>query len=644
MQKNIIQEVTKHMKICIIAHRAYGALTGEEHGHIGGVERQTALLANWLVKRGHEVSVITWHEHGADLEYVDDIKIIKLCAENAGIPGLRFVTPRWTSLNSALNKADADIYYHNCAEYVTGQIALWCAYAGKRYIYSVASDADCEITLPNLRHNRERLLFRHGLRSADTIVAQTKKQANLLSQNYGLAAKVIPMPGTPPQRTQTLNPQMVFGLKKVIWVGRVQKVKRVWWLIEIAKKMPEVEFEVIGPLDETDPRNQENLAAFEKTPNIKYRGKIKREDMPEIYQNATVLCCTSIYEGFPNTYIEAWSYGVPVVSTIDPDNILVDNDLGAICSHVDGFVETISSLLNSQSRWSTMSANAKRYYEENHELERVQLRFEKEFLNLHQYGVTRRHFESESQIWSEFYQSSQKSMSHIDVQARLMIAAKYIQRMSKTNSKRILDLGSGTGEAASIIPVDRYDLHVADYSQGMVSAAKRSFPNLIATVSDARKLPYAKNTFCTVLSLGLFEYFAETQESLDQIYNTLEPGGILIVSIPNKSAIFRHLRKLESWIFAPLKIALKWNNRRPATDKYFHRQWHLKEFQRHLEASNFHVREVQYCTYGILTPKLTNSELNLKFCRYFNKRRNSKWLDTLLATTAVICAEKPFEN
>ena len=73
------------MKICIIAHRAYGALTGEEHGHIGGVERQTALLANWLVKRGHEVSVITWHEHGADLEYVDDIKIIKLCAESIAI-------------------------------------------------------------------------------------------------------------------------------------------------------------------------------------------------------------------------------------------------------------------------------------------------------------------------------------------------------------------------------------------------------------------------------------------------------------------------------------------------------------------------------------------------------------------------------
>ena len=37
------------MKICIVAHYAYGALTGEGSGHIGGVERQTALLSEWLV-------------------------------------------------------------------------------------------------------------------------------------------------------------------------------------------------------------------------------------------------------------------------------------------------------------------------------------------------------------------------------------------------------------------------------------------------------------------------------------------------------------------------------------------------------------------------------------------------------------------
>ena len=52
------------MKICIVAHYAYGALTGEGSGHIGGVERQTALLSEWLVNNGHDVTVITWDEGG----------------------------------------------------------------------------------------------------------------------------------------------------------------------------------------------------------------------------------------------------------------------------------------------------------------------------------------------------------------------------------------------------------------------------------------------------------------------------------------------------------------------------------------------------------------------------------------------------
>lgn len=34
--------------ICLVAHFAYGALAGGEHGHIGGVERQTSLMAKWL--------------------------------------------------------------------------------------------------------------------------------------------------------------------------------------------------------------------------------------------------------------------------------------------------------------------------------------------------------------------------------------------------------------------------------------------------------------------------------------------------------------------------------------------------------------------------------------------------------------------
>ena len=44
---------TGKVNLCLVAHLAYGALTGGSAGHIGGVERQTTLMARWLAARGH---------------------------------------------------------------------------------------------------------------------------------------------------------------------------------------------------------------------------------------------------------------------------------------------------------------------------------------------------------------------------------------------------------------------------------------------------------------------------------------------------------------------------------------------------------------------------------------------------------------
>ena len=130
--------------ICLVAHFAYGVLSGGQCGHIGGVERQTALLARWLAARGYDVSILTWDEGQPNDVNTDGIRVIKMCRRSAGIAGLRFFLPRWTSLNSAMRRADADLYYQNCAEYVTGQVALWCRHNRRKFVYSVANDPDVD--------------------------------------------------------------------------------------------------------------------------------------------------------------------------------------------------------------------------------------------------------------------------------------------------------------------------------------------------------------------------------------------------------------------------------------------------------------------------------------------------------------------
>ena len=257
------------MNICIVAHNAYGALTGEGSGHIGGVERQTALLALWLVEHGHQVAVITWSEGGPSIEYIDGIRIIKLCKADDGLPILRFFKPRWSSLNNALKTANAELYYHNCSEYVTGQVAFWCKLNKRPFIYSVASDADCTLDFPHLKYKREKILFRYGLKNSNVVITQTYQQKQLLETNYGLQAEVINMPGTPPCYDADFQSKNLFYKQKVIWVGRLHRVKRIEWFIKIANALPNVNFEVIGPSDNVSVEIQtEFREELESAPNM----------------------------------------------------------------------------------------------------------------------------------------------------------------------------------------------------------------------------------------------------------------------------------------------------------------------------------------------------------------------------------------
>jgi glycosyltransferase involved in cell wall biosynthesis len=95
-------------------------------------------------------------------------------------------------------------------------------------------------------------------------------------------------------------------------------------------------------------------------------GRVPHEDMPRFYRQASVLCCTSLYEGFPNTFLEAWSLGLPVVSTFDPDGVIARHGIGWTTDTVDGVVEHLTRAAASPEAWRAASAAAKRYCRENH--------------------------------------------------------------------------------------------------------------------------------------------------------------------------------------------------------------------------------------------------------------------------------------
>lgn len=371
---------TRSPSICIVSHNAYGALTGGR-GHIGGVERQTALTAKWLAARGYAVSIVTWDE-GQDFDsVVDDVRCIRLCKATEGVAVLRFLHPRMTSLFKALTRADADVYYFNCAEYYAGAIAWWCKRNARGFVYSAASDQDCEFALPapSLRKSHHKAMFRYGMRNSNTRIVQTRHQQNLLESEFGLQSVVLPMPCVDPSEAEVRKPEFPEA-PRIVWVGRLDPQKRLEWLFDLAHAMPSMRFEIAAAGSLTDDYGAELFKRGQQLPNVKWLGSVSRELMPSVYRGALCLCCTSDSEGFPNTFLEAWGLSVPVVTSFDPDNIVELENLGRVGKSVEALKVGIRDLAFTPRAWAACATNARRVFVERHSLNTAMARFERLFV------------------------------------------------------------------------------------------------------------------------------------------------------------------------------------------------------------------------------------------------------------------------
>jgi glycosyltransferase involved in cell wall biosynthesis len=227
-----------------------------------------------------------------------------------------------------------------------------------------------------LKNFRDRAFYRYGLRSADQLIVQTKKQQAMLKNGFGLEALVLPMPC--PDPAASLPPAAGPRSGRVLWLARACRQKRPDRLLDLAEACPEIGFDLVGPFY-ADAYAQGVLRRAQGIGNVTVHGAAGRDRVAVFYQNAACLCNTSDYEGFPNTFLEAWSWGLPVVSMFDPDSLLAGKNLGLAVADIPAMAGAVRSLLASPGRWEEISRNARQYFVENHRVETVLPKFEDVF-------------------------------------------------------------------------------------------------------------------------------------------------------------------------------------------------------------------------------------------------------------------------
>jgi len=327
--------------ICFVGEDNYPVLNpSHAHEYFGGESVQQTLLAKAFLQLGYRVSMVV-KDHGQPQgETVDGISVWKTFAEGAGIPVLRFLHPRATSILKALDRADADVYYQSCAGMATGLVAWHCARRRRRFIFRIAHDTDCIPGQQLIRFWRDRKLYEYGLRRADFIAAQGERQRDLLQQHYRLSSSPINM--------AVEEPAVMSAVRDVdiLWVNNLRSFKRPELLVDLATQLPARRIMMIGG---AVPGNERLYADIEararQLPNLEFMGAVPYHQVNSFFARARVFVNTSDNEGFPNSFLQAWIRGVPVVSFFDPDGLIARLGLGSAPRDLDAMRESVDSFL-----------------------------------------------------------------------------------------------------------------------------------------------------------------------------------------------------------------------------------------------------------------------------------------------------------
>ena len=367
------------MKICILSLNSYNILSGSNISkHVGGAETQVVAVGEGLARRGHDVSFICLDHGQTDgLRLPSGIRVFKSFAPEAGLPGVRFLWPRITSVWSALGRAYPDVCLQACSDSWTGVAAAWCRRHKRKFVFVVMSNADCDIQLPFLTTLRERVLYLYGLRRSDGIIAQTDVQRDMLWRNYGLHSSVV-RPCSKAAGSESLVGQGSENrATEVLWIGRFSAEKRLEWFLDVAEKCPTLTFQVVGRANSETSYSKGLESRAAGLPNVVMHGYVPHEEMTRVYRSCGILVLTSEYEGFPTTFIEAWAHGMPTVTSFDPDGVVAEHQIGYVGESVDDLAADICRLAGHPDKYKQVSLNARRFYERNHDVDKVVASFER---------------------------------------------------------------------------------------------------------------------------------------------------------------------------------------------------------------------------------------------------------------------------
>jgi glycosyltransferase involved in cell wall biosynthesis len=414
--------------LCITSPWNYPLFAPDCQSHFGGWEVRIALIAKELAGRGRfRVSMVVGDHGQPHVELRDNITMYSwIGREIWGIPlqkpttsstpaefpnavktfvsgvarhlrpilrgtrrpapihgqvGPYTITPGMLSI---YDEVDADIYMVPGNSQFSGEVAFYALKRGKRYVFLSGSDMDY---YPEYKTDKEKLdiysvphaLKCFAIETAAAHIVQNERQAKMLRKGYNRDCTIIPNP-------VDLNREFPRSScpKTILWVGKSdERVKRPSLILELAHQLHGFEFVVIlnFGLPET---HEQCLRKAGQLKNVTLLERVPFSQIESYFAAARLHLNTSLFEGFPNTFLQAAKYGVPTISlTVDPGEMLSRHGCGLACEgDFHRFKRDICQLMDDEARYHTLSEQALRYVRQYHDKDMILEQYERFLLSV----------------------------------------------------------------------------------------------------------------------------------------------------------------------------------------------------------------------------------------------------------------------
>lgn len=356
----------------------------------GGMERVLANKANWLVRNGYKISILTTDQKARNsfFELDPEIKVYDLginYEENNGKSFLNklihYPFKQWRhkkALQRLLPELKADVV-----------VSMFCNDASILPKIKDGSSKVLEIhfsRFKRLQYGRkgiwklaDELRSRNDLR----VVSKFDKFVVLTEEDKGYWGELANITVIPNARSFEVEKPAELNEKKVIAVGRYCYQKALDKLIDawsiVCKAVDDWKLHLVG-----DGEDREQLMTQIEELGLTDKVVLGRAetDMKSVYYNASILALSSRYEGLPMVLLEAQAAGVPVVSfecKCGPKDVLTDGVDGVLVREgdVDGLAKEILRLINDSRLRKQMGTaaykNSERFSEEKVMMQWVEL-------------------------------------------------------------------------------------------------------------------------------------------------------------------------------------------------------------------------------------------------------------------------------